>query len=87
MGHQGGTTSLRNTPRAPFLAAISSCTDPELVIDIGINMEHYEFCVRADIHIFKVAGRNLTILEPVILWHKVLIDLKQSPVIGLTHCL
>lgn len=77
MGHQRGRADLRNAPWAPLLPPISSGTDSELIINIGVDVQHHELCLQANIHIFEVTGSTLPILQSVILRYEVLIHLQK----------
>lgn len=74
---QRGAAGLRDAPRAPLLPPVPAGADPELVIHVGIDMQHDELCLRADIDILKVTRRTLPILQPVILWYEVIVHLEK----------
>lgn len=78
MRHQRGMTYLGDTPRTPLLSAISSGADSELIINIGVYVQYYEFSFRAYIHVLKMTGSTFTELEPVILGGKVVIHLRRK---------
>jgi hypothetical protein len=54
MKHQHGMTYLGYAPRTPLLSAISSGAGSELIIDIGVYVQYYEFSFRAYVYVFKV---------------------------------
>lgn len=54
MRHQCGMTHLGDAPRTPLLPAISSGADSELIINIGVYVQYYEFSFRAYIYVLKM---------------------------------
>lgn len=78
MRHQCGMTYLGDAPRTPLLSAISSGADSELVFNIGVYVQYYEFSFRAYIHVLKVIRSTFTELEPVILGCKLVIHLRRK---------
>ena len=78
MRHQCGMTDLGDAPRTPLLSAVSSGADSELIINVGVYVQHNEFRFRAYIHILKMIGSTFTELEPVILGGKVVIHLGRK---------
>lgn len=75
MRHQCGVACLGNTPRTPFLPAVSSGADSELIIYIGVYVQHYELRFRTYIHVFKMICSTFAELKPVILGCEVIIHL------------
>lgn len=77
MRHQRGVTHLGDAPRTPLLPAISSGADSELIINVGVYVQHYELGFRAYIYILKMIGSALAELQPVILGREVIIHLRR----------
>lgn len=78
MRHERRMAGLRDAPRTPLLAAITSGTDSELVIDVGVYVQHYELGFRTHIHVLKMIRGTFTELKPVILGREVIIHLKRK---------
>lgn len=69
---------LGDAPRAPLLPAVPSGADPELVVHVGVYVQHDELSFRAHVHILKVTGSTFPELEPVILGCKVVVHLRRK---------
>lgn len=54
MWHQRGVAHLGDAPRTPFLSAISSGADSELIVNVGVYVQHYELSFRAYIYVLKM---------------------------------
>ena len=78
MRHQRGMTDLGDAPWTPLLSAVSSGTDSELIINVGVYVQYNEFRFRAYVYILKMIGSTFTELEPVILGGKVVIHLGRK---------
>lgn len=77
VGDQRGAADLGDAPGAPLLPPVPAGAHPELVIHVGVDVQHYELCLRAHIHILKVAGSALAVLQPVVLGYEIIIHLQE----------
>lgn len=69
---------LRYAPRAPLLTTFSPGTNPELIVNTGVNVKHNKLALAAHVGILKVTGGTFPILKTIILRHKVVIHLKAE---------
>lgn len=77
MGHQRGVADLGDAPGAPLLPPVPAGAHPELVIHVGVDVQHHELCLWAHVHVLKVAGSALAVLQPVVLGYEIIIHLQK----------